>query len=228
MADSAPSSAVIELGKKFVAEVGIDERDRDSLGRWLAHDIARKIDDAERLQGSEGEAAREACSVAILRLWEHRAVWPRGQRPFAAAEGALKLLESLDISKASNRYFQEPKRRNPSDGWLETASAIDRAARVLLRACARLAAEDKDGRASAYIKIAEKAGLDGDVDTAFIRILTMSEKKDTTAEQAAKERAKELEALKLFAKASKLIRAAIEAQAAASDDDVAVDGDRLE
>jgi hypothetical protein len=212
MDNSELSREVIELGKRLVAEAGIDDHERDSLGRWLAHDIAQKMSDADRLTGPEGAAARDACAAAIYRLWEHRAVVPRTQRPFASIETAVQVLERLDLASSANRYFPEPQRHQSSDTWLSKAVAIDRAARVLLRACARLAVEDDGGRASAFVKLAEKAGLNHDPDMAFIRIILMSDGEDRPGDRAAKRRAEELKALKTFGKMAKALREAILAE----------------
>jgi hypothetical protein len=187
------------------------------LSRWLAHDIAQKMSDADRLGGAEGVAAREACAAAIYRLWEHRAVVPKSQRPFASVDTAVKVLERLDLDNPANRYFSSPRRHDASDTWLTSALAIDRAAKVLLRACARMAIEDDGGRASAFVKLAEKAGLQRDPDMAFIRIILQSDDGAQQGDEAAKRRAEELGALKVFSKATRTIRAAILAEEASSE-----------
>ena len=217
MDSSEPSKAVIDLGKRIVAEVGIGDDERDTLGRWLAHDLAQKIKDAELLSGPEGVVGREACTAAILELWEHRAVFPSSQRPFASVEIALKILERLDPANPANRYFQPPRRPPAKDDWLETATAVDRAARVILRACARLAVEDDSGRASAFVKIAENAGLHQDLDAAFVRILLKSDKAGEKIDEAEKLRAEERDALKTFSRAAKKVREALAAEAAAAE-----------
>lgn len=225
MDSSEPSKAVIDLGKRIVAEVGIGDDERDTLGRWLAHDLAQKIKDAEDLRGPEGVAAREACTTAILKLWEHRAVFPRSQRPFANVETALKILERLDPANSANRYFQPPRRPPAKDDWLETATAVDRAARVILRACARLAVEDDSGRASAFVKIAEKAGLQQDPDMGFVRIILMSGKAGE-GDEAEKLRAEARDALKTFSRAAKKVREALAAEEAAAAQKILTDPGR--
>lgn len=208
MDSSELSSEVIALGKRLVAEAGGAER--DTLTRWLAHDIAQKMTDAERLSGAAGAEAREACAAAIYRLWEHRAVAPRSERPFASIENAIKVLNRLDLANPANRYFATPNRRDASDTWLANAVAIDRAAKVLQRACARLAVEDDNGRASAFVKLAEKAGLDRDPDMAFIRIiLRFDDNEAGEGDEITRRRAEELGALKVFSKTAKTLRAAI-------------------
>ena len=49
----------------------------DTLGRWLAHYLAEKMESAATApEGTTGDAARRECVDLILRLWEHRQTWP--------------------------------------------------------------------------------------------------------------------------------------------------------
>lgn len=223
MDSSTPSDAVIELGKRIVAEVGVGVDERDTLGRWMSHDIARRITEAETLTGPEGVAARDACAAAIIQLWEHRAVFPRNRRPFASVEPALAILERLDPKNPANRYFPASRRPGPKDDWLETATAVDRAARAILRACARLAVGADGGRASAFVKLAARAGLDRDPDADFVRILRFSDGERDDVDEVAERRAEEREALRTLANAAKKVRAAL-----AADEAAAVSGSRSE
>jgi len=216
MDSSTPSDAVIELGKRIVAEVGIGVDERDTLGRWMAHDIARRITDAETLTGPEVAAARDACAAAILKLWEHRAVFPRNKRPFASVEPALAILDRLDPKNPANRYFPPPRGPGPRDEWLETATAVDRAARAILRACARLAVEADGGRASDFVRLAARAGLDRDPDVDFVRILRFSDEDEEGTDQGTRQRADERDALNTFTRAVKKIRKALTADEAAA------------
>ena len=213
MANSSPSDAVIELGKRLVAELELEGRDRDTLARWLAHDIARRIEAVERLEGTEGQAERDACTAAILRLWEHRAVFPRAARPFGSAESALKVLDSLDLKSGRNRYFSPPRSPKQKDGWLETATAIDEAARVLLRACSRFAIKEDGGRAFSFTKLAERANLDDTPDVKFVRVILASDGEEAPRELSARTRETERAALKTFAKTIKRVQAAIASEA---------------
>ncbi|THF60378.1 hypothetical protein [Pseudothauera rhizosphaerae] len=49
----------------------------DTLGRWLAHYLAEKMESAASApEGAAGESARRECVDLILRLWERRQTWP--------------------------------------------------------------------------------------------------------------------------------------------------------
>jgi hypothetical protein len=62
-----------------VAELGLeDDRDTDTLSRWMGHRIAELISRAETSsEGPNGPLHTEAAG-AILDLWAHRDNWPRG------------------------------------------------------------------------------------------------------------------------------------------------------
>ena len=137
------------------------------------------------------------------------------QRPLGGVEAALRLLECLDHERHQTLYFPAPRPSPQADEWLAAALAIDRAARVLLRACARFAVEDDAGRASKFVKLAEKAGLDDALDIEFVRVLVTLDQDERLPDQSAARSAKEFDALKVFSKSITRLRAAIADEAAA-------------
>jgi len=49
----------------------------DTLGRWLAHYLAEKMEHADSApDGTAGETDRRECVDLILRLWDRRQTWP--------------------------------------------------------------------------------------------------------------------------------------------------------
>jgi hypothetical protein len=71
-----PWSTTIALGQRILEELKLD-REMDTLGRWLAHYLAEKMEYAASApEGATGEAARRECVELILRLWERRHAWP--------------------------------------------------------------------------------------------------------------------------------------------------------
>ena len=90
------SDAIIKLGEKLVEELNSDRV--DTLGRWMAHYIAERIDEAENAPASDKKLLKAACAEEILRIWEHRQQLPGGFRPFNDFEPVLRTLESLDLN----------------------------------------------------------------------------------------------------------------------------------
>lgn len=76
MDTSKPWNTTIALGQRILEELKLD-REMDTLGRWLAHYLAEKMEcAASSLEGAAGDAARRECVDLILRLWERRRAWP--------------------------------------------------------------------------------------------------------------------------------------------------------
>lgn len=76
MDTSKPWNTTIALGQRILEELKLD-REMDTLGRWLAHYLAEKMECADSApEGTTGDADRRECVDLILRLWEHRQTWP--------------------------------------------------------------------------------------------------------------------------------------------------------
>ncbi|NWN82677.1 MAG: hypothetical protein HLX48_06770 [Halomonas sp.] len=177
---STQPKAVLELGKKLVDNLGLDEG-VDTLGRWMAHYIAELILDAESAAPEEKASKQERCSLAILDLWQHRAILPNGTRPFEDFEPIMRSLESLDPCDETPRYFRRT-RMMAADAepdtevkkWLEIADGIDSTARQLIRHCLARASQTTQENTAEWVALLEAAGLDDDMDVTALRIL-MSE-----------------------------------------------------
>ncbi len=140
---------IINLGKELVKELGL-EPGGDTLSRWMAHYIAGHIKIAGTLRGDEKEEAKRQCFETILKLWQHRASFPCGKRPFEKFESIFEILERLDPENNQTFFFRTDERdlslNPPVKQWMEMALNIDRVARVWLEHVlqqAFLCADDK-------------------------------------------------------------------------------------
>lgn len=174
-ARSVRSKAIIDLGTKLVSELG-DDVSGDTLSLWMANYIAELMHNVESCQDSErGEACRR-CESAILELWDHRDSMVR--RPFLGYQKVLQTLQSLEPGRSLPRYFQktreaaaEDELEDSAETWLELASSVDVAARILISHCLAQAASREDEEPREWIKLASEAGVDGDDDLHITRIL---------------------------------------------------------
>ena len=130
MVERIQSDSVVALGKKLVDELGLDQS-VDTLGRWMAHYIAEKIEAAECATGDARDQKMAECRDAILKLWAHRSELPNGQRPFKEFERLFRALRSLDLDDPTPRYFpqasvavEQDEESDATKRWLKKASAI--------------------------------------------------------------------------------------------------------
>lgn len=153
-----PSSEALALGQALVDQLELDDR-RDLLARWMANDIAVKMD-AARQPGASAEAQQE-CADAIYALWSHRADLPKGQRPFDDLEKVAQLLRDLDPANGRPYYYRPTKAPGTEeDRWLEAALSFDQVARTLISYCLQKAAIGKGLKPDEWIQLAEAAGLE--------------------------------------------------------------------
>ena len=90
----------------------------------MAHRIAELMERAEAAESAgEREAAREACSDLVLRLWARRGQWPYGS-PLGRVARALSALVSAPNAREGEGY--ERDRPESAEGWLGILEAIDR------------------------------------------------------------------------------------------------------
>jgi hypothetical protein len=76
MDTSKPWSTTIALGQRILKELKLD-RETDTLGRWMAHYLAEKMECAASVpDGIVRETDQRECVDLILRLWERRQTWP--------------------------------------------------------------------------------------------------------------------------------------------------------
>ena len=137
------SSAVLELGKKIVAQ--LDGKD-DLLASWMAHYIAQRIEEAENASAEAKLTAEDVCANAILELWRYRSYLPNHLRPFGELEPIQRTLASLDVDGTDYRYhptiLHEAATADAEDDakqWLELAIGLDYSARLLIQSALRSA-----------------------------------------------------------------------------------------
>ena len=128
------SDSIMVLGKKIVDELGMDQSN-DTLGRWMAHYIAEKMEDAKAATGEAYHKKMSECSDLILKLWAHRSRLPNGNRPFEDFEPLFRVLKSLDPDDSTPHFFRQVRsaanQNNENESttrWLDMASELDNAA----------------------------------------------------------------------------------------------------
>ena len=178
---SIRSDAILELGKKIVDELELDQS-VDTLGRWMAHSIAELMLAAEASSAKDRPAKLEMCSDAILALWKHRHELPSGKRPFENLEPIMRTLESLDPDDTTPRYFRVQRtaageeRDGETANWLKLADNLDYSARLLIGYCLARAAGAAVDKSKEWVALAEKA--DADVGLERIAVRFISNEKD--------------------------------------------------
>ena len=172
------SDSVLALGKKLVDELGLDQS-VDTLGRWMAHYIAEKMEDAEAATGEARDRKMSECSDAILKLWAHRSELPNGKRPFEEFEPIFRVPQSLDPDDTTPRYFRQvmsavdqDDEDDPTAQWLGTASGIDDTAKILIRYCLAGAAQDAVDKSRDWVALAEALVGEEDIDIRTVRFMT--------------------------------------------------------
>lgn len=161
---------MIELGNAFVAQLGL-EQSNDILGRWMAHHLARLIEEAKAATGEEKNALEQKCFDAILAVWKHRNCLPQGYRPFEAAEPLLDTVAALDPDAPKPFYsrvmlqwddLDEIDRPTESEARrFDVVRQFDRSARTVIRHLIGRAVEDLPDDTREWIRRAVGAGLKG-------------------------------------------------------------------
>jgi hypothetical protein len=174
MANSKHYATVVELGERLVQELGLDDSN-DTLGRWMAHYIAEQISKAASANGATRRALQQECFHSILELWKHRSTLPAGRRPLREWEALFDTLSTLDLRNFTPRYFQTARAAAEQEGvgaeskkWLEAATSLDYAARVLIRYCLAAAAENSVEGAGKWIRLVEKLDRQDDFDVRIV------------------------------------------------------------
>jgi hypothetical protein len=176
MQSSTHSKAVLELGKRLVAKLGLAD---DFLGQWIAHDISARIDAIESNPMQATPAMREECVKAILTLWGHRNTLPPHLRPFQKIEPITRTLAALDVEHGDDyRYFRPNLREAALDAvdetthhWLELAFSLDYSARVLIQHALRTAGAAAASQTQSWVEAALKAGVEAEPDRQTIDFL---------------------------------------------------------
>lgn len=177
MEQSARSEAAVALGKKLVAELSLGDS-VDTLGRWMAHYVAELVQEAEAATGDDRSAKQAQLRDAILALWAHRFELPRGNRPFGEFEPILRALASLDPESKFSRYFSPSRAPGNESGesdetrqWIELASALDHASKILIDYCLTLAADSALDKSKDWVKLAKEAGIDDSFEFQVVRFI---------------------------------------------------------
>lgn len=206
------SPEILSLGRALIVQL-YDENGRqdDLLSKWMAHDIAAKITAAEA--DPSNADAQTSCAEAILRLWEHRAVYPHPKRPMDSYEGIIQTLERLDPTSEDQFYLADRAKVTGEAGeWLEAARSIDGAARTLLTYVLKEAAHRTD-KPIDWSELARATGLGEKADMQLLRIMIRSSDNPELSET-------ELERIRLkqlltnlaqFRKKAKLVEAELKA-----------------
>lgn len=172
------SEAVVELGKRLVAQLKIDNH--DILSSWMVHHIAELIENVEK--SPTDPKAAEACSRAILNFWNHRAVLPENLRPLSSLEPILRTLSALDVDEEKYHFYRpalrEASRANVDDAsreWLDLAMGLDYSARLLIGYALRSAAEKAVSDSEPWVKLALEAGANQGLESHLVRFTLENE-----------------------------------------------------
>ncbi len=132
----------MELGCKLVKELEL-ESGTNTLGRWMAHNLAELLQRAEHASGKEKEALQRECADLIIKLWTCRASLPTAHRPLQSFESIMKAIEYLRCdTPAYFRDFRDNQDKRVSEDvekWLDIAVKIDSIARELVGSCVQFA-----------------------------------------------------------------------------------------
>lgn len=173
-------TAIIKLGKKLVEELALNDS-VDTLGRWMAHHIAELIYDAENTTDETARIAKQLkIRDSVWAFWANRYELPIGNKPFKELEPILRALRSLDPENQQPRYFfpypgqaNIEKESTESQKWLKTAESIDSTSKILIDYCLSLAAENAIDKSQEWVELAQKAGLDEDIDLIEFRVFQL-------------------------------------------------------
>lgn len=177
MVTSIRCDPILQLGKKIVDELGLDQSN-DTLGRWMAHHIAELIHSAESAGTEDRSEKLSRCASAISHLWRHRSELPNGRRPFEELEPILRTLEGLDPNDSTPRYFRAARtaatgeQDSETKQWLDLADDLDDSAKILTRYCLARAAQNALDRSKEWVALAQAAEMEDGVDLQVLSFLS--------------------------------------------------------
>lgn len=85
---------ILALGQAIVRELELDDRGA-VLERWLAHNLAELMSEADRAVGPAKAAAEQQAVDVILKLWMHRRALPEPVDPLGGYRNAIAVLSRL-------------------------------------------------------------------------------------------------------------------------------------
>lgn len=179
---SKPRRELLELGDALVVQLNL-EQSNDILGRWMAHHLARLLQEAKIATGEEKDALEQRCFDAVLAVWKHRNCLPQGLRPFEPAERLLDIVAALDPDASQPFYgramlqwddLDELERPTEAEAKrFNVARQFDHAARIIVRHLLGCAVEDLPEDTREWVRRAQGAGAEGP-DVITIRRLLLS------------------------------------------------------
>lgn len=113
MEQSNHSAETIQLGKKLVSELELDQS-TNSLGRWMAHYVAELIVQVENATGAKKAKLEKECCETIIKLWANRKKMPGGIRPLSNFQNALEVLNGLNEVRDPNDPYRILRDRDES------------------------------------------------------------------------------------------------------------------
>lgn len=196
------SSAVIDLGKRLVAQLKLGD---DETAQWMAHALAERIQDAESAPSEGRAAAQHSCAELVFQVWERRYTLPSQLRPLKKLEPFLRTLDSLDASNGPRfRFMQEaPADLKVEEGVEETlnlAVKLDDAARILVQHLLATAAEQASDEAQPWLQSAADAGADLTLEVRVVSFLNGGLDRSSDEAKVAREVLKDkIQKLEIFA-----------------------------
>lgn len=171
--DKKTDEAILRLGRRLVGELGA-ERTTDTLARWMAHDIAGLLHQADHASGTEAQVARIACRDAIIALWQHRAGAPGRLSRMGSLEGWSRLLREHNtpllqvLTKKPDGA--EGEGVSEADVCFALVTPLQSMADPLVRAALHIAAQTADPAVKEETQLAALAKLE-DEESKLTRIL---------------------------------------------------------
>ncbi|MBO9410756.1 MULTISPECIES: hypothetical protein [unclassified Ruegeria] len=195
MEHSEQSKKIIELGKRIVQELDLDQS-CDTLGRWMAHHLAQLITKAEQGPEDGTSAAQQECRAAIFELWEHILSVPTATRPFRDLEPVVETIRALDPDERT--YFYQTRAQEIADSsdlpeaakdWLKLSRGIDHSARILIQMCFDRVGDETSGKLKEWIELASDAGAS---ELPIVRVIHQLQDQQGGRERSAEEQRKKL------------------------------------
>lgn len=178
---------VLALGRLLVKELDL-EQSVDTLGRWMAHHVSELIIEAEKNKRSDKSDVEDRCCEAVLALWKHISVFPRGYRPIENIEPLLATIQALDPENQAYYYQSEAQTQieqstlsDLAKDWLELSLGIDYSARLLISMCLRNVADEITEDKRDLFELARS--LDADTPETFVVKILTDEQKQSDEEQ---------------------------------------------
>ncbi|QJS17783.1 hypothetical protein HK412_14415 [Corynebacterium glutamicum] len=152
---------MLKLGKLLAAE--LDET--DTLGRWIAHYLAKQMTDLEQKSASERSIAEAEVADLIVQLWSLRRQLPGDQVPFAEVDKVEAAIARLSPGRGQWAYFgafaygTEPStEETETSATLKAALLVDQLAGDLVHGLIGSAAALAEEDGAAWTEQAEKLG----------------------------------------------------------------------